>query len=385
MPEIPMASRSSSSWSLPFTATAPLIACLVAIGCLSSPAAEPASPSVVVRPAAELRLPSDTKKHAIDSNMPAHWDGDTLYVFTSGGGIPKPLPSRCAGPDLLHLADVCESRIDNDADFHKDRWGRWFEATWKDDSGTLYGWYHNEPGDCCPDLKKPFALTSPKIGAAVSHDDGRTWTDRGIVLSPPAGSDDCGTANMYFAGGHGDFSVIPDAAREHLYFLFSTYCGPAEEQGIAVARMRYADRDAPVGKVFKWRDDGWKEPGVGGRCTPVFPAASSWHGKTPDVFWGPSIHWNTHLSQYVMLMNRARDPGWSQEGAYVAFNPDVADPRGWSRPAKIRDAGQYYVQVIGTARGETDKLAGRVARLFVHGRSNEEIVFLRPGESAGLP
>jgi hypothetical protein len=84
-------------------------------------------------------------------------------------------------------------------------------------------------------------------------------------------------------------------------------------------------------------------------------------------------------------MNRARDPGWSQEGAYVAFNPDVADPRGWSRPAKIRDAGQYYVQVIGTARGETDKLAGRVARLFVHGRSNEEIVFLRPGESAGLP
>jgi hypothetical protein len=41
--------------------------------------------------------------------------------------------------------------------------------------------------------------------------------------------------------------------------------------------------------------------------------------------------------------------------------------------------------VIGTARGETDKLAGRVARLFVHGRSNEEIVFLRPGESAGLP
>jgi hypothetical protein len=84
-------------------------------------------------------------------------------------------------------------------------------------------------------------------------------------------------------------------------------------------------------------------------------------------------------------MNRARDPGWSQEGAYVTFNPDVADPRGWSRPAKIRDAGQYYVQVIGTARGETDKLAGRVARLFVHGRSNEEIVFLRPGESAGLP
>jgi hypothetical protein len=117
--------------------------------------------------------------------MPAHWAGVTLFVFTSGGGIPKPLPSRCAGPDLLHLADVCESRIDNDAEFHKDRWGRWFEATWKADSGVLYGWYHNEPGDCCPELKKPFALTSPKIGAAVSHDDGRTTT---AARGPTSGS-----------------------------------------------------------------------------------------------------------------------------------------------------------------------------------------------------
>jgi hypothetical protein len=92
------------------------------------------------------------------------------------------------------------------------------------------------------------------------------------------------------------------------------------------------------------------------------------------------VHWNTHLSQFVMLMNRARAPDWSQEGAYAAFNPDVADPRGWSRPVKIRDGGPYYVQVIGTARGESDKRAGRVARLFIHGRSSEEIIFLRPGE-----
>ncbi|MFM7290713.1 MAG: hypothetical protein ACKO6B_05720, partial [Planctomycetia bacterium] len=83
MPENPMASR-SSSWCPLFTATIPLLACLVAIRSLSSPAAEPSSPTVVVRPAAELRLPSDSKQYAIDSNMPAHWDGDTLFVFTSG-------------------------------------------------------------------------------------------------------------------------------------------------------------------------------------------------------------------------------------------------------------------------------------------------------------
>lgn len=354
---------------------------LPAVWCPFVLAVEPAAPSVVVRVAADLRLPSDTAEHSIDSNMPAHWDGDELCVLTSGGGIPKPLPRRSVGPDLFRLADAGEVRIDNDATFHRDRWGRWFEATWKDESGTLYGWYHQEPGDCCPELKRPFALTSPRIGAAISQDEGRTWTDLGIVLDPPPGSDDCDTANMFFAGGHGDFSVIPDPSREHLYLFFSTYCGPVAEQGIAVARMRYADRDAPVGTFLKWRDGRWSEPGLGGRCTPVFPAARSWHAKTPDAFWGPSVHWNTHLSQFVMLMNRARASDWSQEGAYAAFNPDVADPRGWSRPVKIRDGGPYYVQVIGMARGESDKRAGRVARLFIHGRSGEEIVFLRPGET----
>lgn len=40
----------------------------------------------------------------------------------------------------------------------------------------------------------------------------------------------------------------------------------------------------------------------------------------------------------------------------------------------------WYPQVIGTAKGETDKLAGRTARLFLGGLSNFEIVFLKPGE-----
>lgn len=42
----------------------------------------------------------------------------------------------------------------------------------------------------------------------------------------------------------------------------------------------------------------------------------------------------------------------------------------------------WYPQVIGTAKGETDKLAGRKARLFLGGLSNLEIVFLRPGEKS---
>jgi hypothetical protein len=64
----------------------------------------------------------------------------------------------------------------------------------------------------------------------------------------------------------------------------------------------------------------------------------------------------------------------------------LANPTGWTLPQKILDSAgddRWYPQVLGMdkARGETDKLAGRSARLFVRGLSRWEIEFLRPGET----
>jgi hypothetical protein len=338
-------------------------------------------PSAVLKPAPELVLPAGDQKHSVDANNPAHWEGDTLHVFMSGGGIPKPLTKRATGSDLFHLGNAIESRINNDDVFHHGRWGRWIEATHKDDkSGNLYGWYHNEPGDCCPQLKRSFALTEPRIGALVSRDNGKTWTDLGFILQAPPQSVDCGTKNRFFAGGNGDFSVLLDARKEYFYFFFSSYWGETAQQGIGVARMSYADRDAPAGKVFKWHNGRWAEPGDGGRLTPVFPAKRSWHQSDPDVFWGPSIHFNTHLNRYVILMNRAQDTSWKQEGIYVTFNSDLSNPFGWTEPQKIHSSGDWYPQIIGIGKGETDKRAGRKARFFLKGRSAWEILFLAPGE-----
>ena len=308
----------------------------------------------------------------------------------ASGAIDKPLPKRASGPDLFNLSNLIDSSIDNDNKFNRDRWGRWIEATYKDESGTLYGWYHHEPGDCCPQLKQSDTeglilynlseLTEPRIGALVSTDNGKTWTDLGYILLAPKGSVDCSTPNKFFAGGNGDFSVLPDAKKEYFYFFFGNYWGTLEQQGVAMARMKYEDRDAPAGKVFKWHQGGWKEPGKGGRVTAIFPALSSWNGPKPDVFWGPSIHWNTHLKCYVILMNRAHDSKWGQEGIYVTFNYDISDPAGWSKPQQIQKGGKFYPQIIGTGADETDKLAGRKARFFVGGKSNSEILFLAPGE-----
>lgn len=322
---------------------------------------------------------SPDKPGECDCNNPVHWDGDTLYVFNSAGH-----PWRSAGPSLFHpQTNYVRCEYNNPASG-----GRWIECTWKAEDGMLYGWYHFEPSGICPgshpDSPK-MNLTAPRIGAVKSGDNGATWHDLGIVLEAPPDSLKCDTTNYYFAGGNGDFSVMLDGRKQFLYFLFSNYPKDIPEQGVAVARMLWADRDQPVGKVWKWRGGKWEEPGLGGHVTPIFPVATDWHRTEADAFWGPSIHWNTHLRQYVILLNRAKDRRWSQEGLYVSFNVDLNKPRAWSPPLKIPVGQQelaWYPQVVGLdkSRRETDKLAGRVARLFVRGQSRWEIVFLKPGE-----
>ena len=179
-----------------------------------------------------------------------------------------------------------------------DHYPFWMESVWRDGEGVLVGWYHHEPWGVCDDL------TAPLIGAAYSKDDGESWHDLGIVMraADPA---DCKAKNGYFAGGHGDFTVIPDRTGRFLYFLFGNYGGELASQGIAIARLSIADRWAPAGAVWKYREGAWREPGLGGRVTPVFRAQVPWQAEKTDAFWGPSVHWNSYLGTYVILMNRA--------------------------------------------------------------------------------
>jgi hypothetical protein len=331
-------------------------------------------PVVALRKAPLTKLPG-----TVDCNSPVHWDGDSMFVFNSA-----PTPVRSSGKGIFQLGPASPTRYNNEANG-----GRWIEATHKADDGRLYGWYHNESHPVCPNNRD---LTAPRIGAVLSEDNGINWKDLGFILEVPPGSLDCRTQNHYFAGGNGDFSVILDNKKDYFYFFISTYNKEVSEQGVSVARMHYADRDTPVGKVWKWHQENWNEPGLGGHVTPIFPASIDWKRIDADAFWGPSIHWNTHLNQYVILLNRAIDKDWKQEGVYVSFNPDVSIPRAWTAPMKILDRDEivevpgmesgWYPQVIGldSRNHETDKYAGRVARFFVHGRSIWEAVFLNPGK-----
>ncbi len=307
-------------------------------------------------PAPPLHLPG-----IADSNSPSHWTGNKFIQFNSDG-----MPIRSEGANLRGLARTRATRF-----YTYEHAPLWIEATYKAPDGTLYAWYHHEVFLHCPGNP----VSEPVIGALRSEDDGLTFFDLGIILTANA-KPDCETRNRYFGGGTGDFSAIPDRSGKYLYFFYSNYAGPTEAQGIATARIAITQLNEPVGQVTKYFNGRWNQPGLGGQETPIFPARSSWASGQTDAFWGPSIHWNTHLDRYVIVMNYtccASD--WPASGIYVSFAPDLNDPLHWQPPVKLLDGGGWYPMVTGTGQRETDKLAGRRARFFLGSDSNWWIEF----------
>jgi hypothetical protein len=303
----------------------------------------------------------------VDSNSPAFWRENRLHWYGSTGRVMLNQAPELDGP--WQTREVI---------FHGGYPApHWVESIWADDDGKLWCWYHCEPIGLIEDS----TLTAPKIGAGVSTDGGATFEDFGIVMESGDPMDP-GAKNGYFASGHGDFSVILNEERTYFYFFFGNYGGAPESQGVGIARMKFHDRLAPTAKVWKYYDGEWLQTGIGGRVTPIFPVKRAWQLKDPDAFWGPSVHWNTFLKCYVMLLNRAKgEPGWSQEGVYISFCSDLHKPETWTEPKRILDQTQFanwhffYPQVMGLEAGGTDTRAGRIARLYVSGISKWEIEF----------
>lgn len=352
--------------------------CLTLAG--ASVAAQQPAPSVTLIPA-----PAITLTGSVDSNSPAVWDlvdgVTTLHVLTSIAGA----PSLASGPQLSRLGAAMPVSFVSHPGY-----GLWMESVIVDDGGTWYGYYHNEvPAAMCnrPDL------VLPRIGAARSRDQGATWEDLGIVLEAPPGWQRCTTPNRYFVGGVGDVSAVLDRESNYLYLYFSQYSAYAPAQGVGIARLVWADRDEPEGKVTIFNRGAWlaarsvtTESDDGNAQTrwiypfgtPLVAATQPWHDadKRNDAFWGASVHWNVSLQRYVMLLNRTKDEQFTQEGIYVSFANRLDDTAAWTPPMKILNGGTWYPQVMGIEIGEgSDKRAGARARLFLGGRSTQFIEF----------
>jgi hypothetical protein len=347
---------------------------LISLRTTAQTVAPVALPRIELRSATPLVLPGE-----VDSNSPAVWDfvrGERrLFVMTSVDGR----PSTASGPTLTRLGKAVPIAMAPWPDG-----GVWMEAVIPDVDGTWYGYYHLErPATVCRDATRVI----PSIGAARSRDFGATWESLGTLLAAPPFSHDCVTNDKYNVGGLGDFTVQLDPASRDLFFFFSQYVRSGPLQGVGVARLAWADRDQPARRVMVWQNSRWMTAAARfgperfvASAIPIFPAAESWHDTNTivDAFWGPSVHWNTHLRQYVMLLNRSKDTNWNQEGIYVSFARQLGDPREWSKPVKILNGGHWYPQVIGIEDGTgTDRTAGEMARLFVKGASTRLIRFIK--------
>ena len=217
----------------------------------------------------------------------------------------------------------------------------------------------------------------------------------GFVLTADPADFTCDTKSPWDAGGEGDFFAILDRNKEYFYFFFSSYVKNFQEQGVGVARLRYADRENPAGKALKWRNDQFSEPGVGGHFTPDPPRQGRLAWRQRGYFLGTG-HSLEYLPEYLRHAAQPRFGFQNDPGGYIhQLQSDLANPKGWSEPQKILDrdgimkairgfredqSNGWYPQVIGTARGESDKLCERSARFFMNGLSRLEIVFLKPGK-----
>jgi hypothetical protein len=357
-----------------------IVACVCAMTLVTVDAQQERLPTARLVAAPRLAMPG-----AVDSNVPMTWDlvdgAWRLFAFTSWGGI----PARLAGAALDQMQPAGPLEITG----HPGH-GIWIESVIPDDSGAWYGYYHHEtPAYECGRLDRSI----PRIGSVRSIDRGVTWQDLGILLEAPPGSAACGSANRYVIGGVGDVGAVLASGSTDLFLYYSQYSRGPAEQGVMVARLAWADRDAPVGRVTIWNDGAWLPPRLVREAddsvpakweyatgTPLVRATEPWHdgNERVDAFWGPSIHWNTYLERYVMLVNRAKNEYYNNEGIYVSYARDVADPRAWSRPQKILNGGEWYPQVAGLEMTTgTDRQAAQRARFFMTGRSEHYIEFSR--------
>ena len=357
---------------------------IAAVLALGSPAAAQTPPKsavprnevdVTFAAAPPLEFPNPT-----DSNSPVVWDGDRLLVFNSIGGQPR----RAVGTSINDAGNASpdDGRSAFDDDVHT---GRWLEAVVRDDaSGLLYGWYHEEVRTDCPQGLRLW----PQIGAVVSRDDGATWDELGLILTPREGSVTCDTNHPVTNGGIGDFSVIldgnSDPGNHYAYFVFSSYGGALEEQGISFARMLWIDRDQPVDRfsgesmACKWDGVGWNGSGLGGYSAAIFhdDHQVSWTSVANNGFWGPSVHWNRDLRKFIVLMSRSVGGNYESGGVYMTYTTALDDPRSWALPKLVLGNQGWYPQVVGDAAiAGTDKLAGARARYFNQGSSSSLIVF----------
>jgi hypothetical protein len=158
------------------------------------------------------------------------------------------------------------------------------------------------------------------LGLAKSTDDGATWQDLGLMISGPQPYNSQGALDI----GDGNLLVTTDTStlQKYFYIYFPEHCWISSTTvcsgftNLSVARAPYEalltaaskEQTTATGLFYKYYDGQWDQPGMGGKASELFPAAT---GETDG---DPQVVWSAYRNRFVAIMDN---------GQYIAYGESI--------------------------------------------------------------
>ena len=225
----------------------------------------------------------------------------------------------------------------------------WLMGLWIDQSnGIFYSIAYSEYN--YQESKWEKEAKERRLGLAKSVDKGLTWTYEGDIITqdkslpPPVG-------NQYY--GVGDICMfIPADNYIYVFYkkgFYSLSTLNRTEQSICVARCRIEDKLAP-GKWFKFFNDDWKEPGLGGKESILFP-------NTNII----SISFNQYLKKFVGIGNS------SSGDTFISFAENMEMQKWTKQDFTFPDVTLWYCWQINQNDKRNPYIMDQSFRLYTTG------------------
>jgi hypothetical protein len=183
-------------------------------------------------------------------------------------------------------------------------------------AGELLAFYHAEDQEGMATIGSGIPGFYSSVALAVSTDDGTSFQKRGRVLSGHAPKNPNGPPDQ----GIGEPCVLAEPNGDYLYAYYTSH-ERSDGRGvdICMASCRAADALNP-GAWRKLHADGFTEPGLSGKDTPVVTGGQqATDALFPDVVHVPAFR------EFLMVfcLNAYREGGKAQRsGFYVSFSGD---------------------------------------------------------------